>query len=529
MSETQLPDDSFASALGGFQLRDYLDLARRRKWWIVLSSTALFVATAVAVFRMPNVYRSQTVILVDPQKVPDSYVPSTVSGGIADRLTTIRQLATSPTRLKAIIEKLNLYPKLRATDPEAAVAVVQKNIHVDVADAGGQRLSAFTIAYYSGSPDEAAAVANNLGAMVIQDNVKAREQTVSGAEEFLDDQLQETKKQLEDKENEVQRIKTQYLLDLPESKQYHLEALSSLRNQLSASQDRVNQDKQEMVYLQSTANNGVPPTIDLDPIDPVASSPYQSAIQKDQERLAELQARYGPQFPDVRKLKNEIASLQAKAAQDAQDNPVAAPPDANKLAERALHHNPVVEAQLTKLQQEIEDETRKQSSIEPQINEHVSQLEREPIFDQQIAGLMRDYDTLRAHYNSLLDKKISAQMAMQLEEQDRGERFEILDQAVVPHTPISPNRPLFIVAGLIGGLVGGFAMGVIVEMTDESVRSEREAAQIFHSAVLISVPQIFTPKQRLRMSAVGAGALILTVAVAVAVGTLLPYVMRSLS
>ena len=495
----------------------------------MLSSTAFFVATAVAVFRLPNVYRSQTVILVDPQKIPDSYVPSTVSGGIADRLTTIRQLATSPTRLKAIIEKLNLYPSLRQINPDAAVTAMQGNIHIDVADQGGQRLSAFTIAFYSRSPEEAAAVANNLGAMVIEDNVKSREQTVSGAEEFLDNQLQETKKQLEDKENEVQRIKTQDLLELPESKQYHLEALSSLRNQLSASQDRVNQDKQEMVYLQSTANNGVPPTIDLDPIDPVASSPYQSAIQKDQERLAELTARYGPQFPDVRKLKNEITSLQAKAAQDAQDNPVEAPPDPAKLAERALHHNPVVEAQMTKLQQEIDDETKKQSSIEPQIAEHISQLEREPIFDQQIAGLMRDYDTLRTHYNSLLDKKIAAQMSMQLEEQDRGERFEILDQAPVPRTPISPNRPLFTVAGLIGGLVAGFALAVVVEMTDESVRSEREAAQIFHTAVLISVPQIFTPKQRLRMSAIGAGALILTVAVAVAVGTLLPYVMRSLS
>ena len=529
MSETQLPDESFANALGGFQLRDYLDLARRRKWWIILASTAFFVATAVAVFRMPNVYRSQTVILVDPQKVPDSYVPSTVSGGIADRLTTIRQLATSPTRLRVIIDKLNLYPALRETNPEAAVAAMESNIHIEIADQGGQRLSAFTIAFYSKSPDEAAAVANSLGAMVIQDNVKAREQTVSGAEEFLDNQLQETKKQLEDKENEVQRIKTQYLLDLPESKQYHLEALSSLRNQLTASQDRVNQNKQEIMYLQSTANNGAPPTIDLDPIDPAGSSPYQSTIQKDQERLAELQARYGPQFPDVRKLKNEIASLKAKAAEEDQSNTVPATPDPAKLAERALHHNPVVESQITRLQQEIDDETKKQSSIEPQIAEHVSQLQREPIFDQQIAGLMRDYDTLRTHYNSLLDKKIAAQMSMQLEEQDRGERFEILDQAPVPHTPISPNRPLFIMAGLIGGLVAGFVLAVIVEMTDESVRSEREAAQIFHSAVLISVPQIFTPKQRLRMSALGAGALILTVAVAVVVGTALPYLMRSIS
>jgi polysaccharide chain length determinant protein (PEP-CTERM system associated) len=529
LNEVQLPEDLTSGGLGGFQLRDYLDLARRRKWWIVLSATALFVATIVAVFRMPNIYRSETVILVDPQKVPDNYVPSTVSGGFADRLTTIRQLATSPTRLKALIDKLNLYSQLGTTDPEAAVAAMQRNINVDVADAGGQRLSAFKITFFSRVPEVAASVANELAAMVIQDNVKARQQAATGAEEFLDNQLQETKKQLEDKENEVQKIKTQYVLDLPESKQFHLEALNSLRNQLSASQDRVNEDKQEMVYLQSTGNNFPPPTIDLDSSDPVSTSPYSSAIQKDQARLAELQARYGPQFPDVRKLQNEITNLQAKAAQDAQDDPAQAQPDAAKLAERALHHNPVIEAQLTKLRQEIDDETKKQTALEPQIAAHISQLEQEPIFEQQIAGLMRDYDTLRGHYNSLLDKKIAAEMSLQLETQDRGERFEILDSAPVPHTPASPNRPLFSLVALIGGILGGFALAVVVEMTDESVRNEREAAQILHAPVLIGVPEIFTPRQRLRTSFLGAAAVVLTVAVAAAAGVLVPYVLRLVS
>ena len=524
-----LPDDSLSGGLGGFQLRDYLDLARRRKWWIVLSATAIFVATVVAVFRMPNVYRSETVILVDPQKVPDNYVPSTVSGGFADRLTTIRQLATSPTRLRALIDKLNLYPQLGTADPEAAVAAMQRNINVDVADAGGQRLSAFKITFFSRVPEVAANVANELAAMVIQDNVKARQLAATGAEEFLDNQLQETKKQLEDKENEVQRIKTQYVLDLPESKQFHLEALNSLRNQLSASQDRVNQDKQEMVYLQSTGNNLPPPTVDLDSTDPASSSPYSPNIQKDQARLAELQARYGPQFPDVRKLQNEIANLKAKSAQDAKDDPVQTQPDPAKLAELALHHNPVIEAQLTKLRQEIEDETKKQTALEPQIAAHISQLEQEPIFEQQIAGLMRDYDTLRGHYNSLLDKKIAAEMSLQLETEDRGERFEILDSAPVPHTPASPNRPLFSVVALIGGILGGFALAVVVEMTDESVRSEREASQIFHAPVLIGVPEIFTTQQRIRSSFVGAAALVLTVAVAALAGVLVPYVLRIVS
>src|SRR2546423_7684593 len=112
LNEQHSMDESLRDVLGGLQLRDYLNIARRRKWWIIVSATALFVATTVAVLRTPDVYRSETVIIVDPQKISDNVVQSTVNSGVADRLTTIRQLATSPTRLKGIIRKLSLYPEL---------------------------------------------------------------------------------------------------------------------------------------------------------------------------------------------------------------------------------------------------------------------------------------------------------------------------------------------------------------------------------------------------------------------------------
>ena len=527
MTETRSVDDSIREALGGLQVRDYLDIVRRRKWWIIVSATAVFVATTVAVFRTPDVYRSETVIIVDPQKISDNVVQSTVNSGVADRLSTIRQLATSPTRLKGVIKKLNLYPELTANHTiDAAVARMQKNITVDVVDSGGQRTSTFRIGFSSRKPSLAAAVANELGSMVIQDNLRSREQAFSGAADFLESELQETKKQLEEKENEVQRIKTQYVMDLPESKQFHLEALNSLRNQLRVSQDRVNQDKQEKVYLQSTLNNGAPPTVDLDATDTRTSSPYAGAIQKAESRLADLQARYGPQYPDVRKARNELAELKAKAAQDAQDEPAMQQEDPAKLAQRARHNNPVVQAQISKLDQEIEEETRRQEQMEPQIAAHMGKLEHEPIFEQQVSGLMRDYDTLRSHYNRLLDKKLNSQMALELETRQQGERFVILDEAPVPQGPAGPNRPLFSFAGLIGGLLGGLALAMIIEMTDETVRSERDAANILGKAVLAGVPLILAPQERYRDALLAAGLVAGTAFASALIGLILPLLFR---
>jgi hypothetical protein len=164
--------------------------------------------------------------------------------------------------------------------------------------------------------------------------------------------------------------------------------------------------------------------------------------------------------------------------------------------------------------------------MDPEIALHLSKLEHEPVFEQQISGLMRDYDTLRALYNRLLDKKLSAQMALELENSQEGEKFVILDQAPVPQAPAGPNRPLFITGGLIGGLLGGLMLALLVEMTDESVRSEREAAEILGKAVLAGVPLILAPDEKFKKLFRAAGALIGTAFVAGLIGLLLPFVFK---
>lgn len=525
----QVMDDVLGNGLAGLQLRDYLGIARRRRWWIIFPATAFFVATVVAVSQVPNMYRSETVILVDPQKVPEGLVRSPVSGEPMDRLSTIRQLVSSPTKLLGLMDKLSLYPQLKTQrEREGAVAEMQKSISIDVADYGGQRMSAFKIAYASHSPQEAAKVANGIAGMVIQDNLSARAQAFNGAEQFLDSALEDTKKQLEAKEQEVNRIKTEYVMDLPESKQFHLEALNSLRNQLRESEDRVNQDRQEKLYLETTANVVAPPTVDLDSGESqTASSPYQAAIQKSEAKLAELQVRYGPEYPDVQKLQKDIKELKAKAAEEAKNQPEPMQQaDPSEIAKRALHKNPVVQAQITKLEEEISDEKKRQANLQPEIDFHMSKLQREPIFQQQIEGLMRDYDTLRQHYNRMLDQKLTADMAQQLENRQQGERFVPLDQAKVPLHPASPNRPLFSFAGLVAGLLGGLVLAVGVEMNDESVRTENEAARIFGKPMLGGIPRIASAQElksiRIRMF----GALLGTVAASAVFGFVISIVSK---
>src|SRR5260370_3192680 len=282
-------------------------------------------------------------------------------------------------------------------------------------------------------------------------------------------------------------------MDLPRSKQYHLEAMNTLRDQLRNSQDQVNRDRQTKVYMQSVAGMSTQTqTIDLDQQMIATKSPYQTQMQKLEKQLKDMQVRYGPNDPDIRKLRDQIIQLKAKAESE-QTETVTPDPQLSTPAHKA--HNPVVEAEVNKLDQDIEDQSKIQAELDKQIQYHAGKLQQVPVFEQQIAGLMRDYDTIRNHYNQLQAKKLDAVRAGELETHQAGERFEVLDPAVPPDRPAGPKRGIMMIGGLFFGLLCGIGVAFLIEVTDESVRHEREAAQIFGKPVLAAIPKITSDEE----------------------------------
>jgi protein tyrosine kinase modulator len=502
------------------QIREYFDLVRRRKIWILLITLGISLTITVVALRLPSIYRAETVILVNPQKVSEGIVQQTVTGSVADRLSTIRQEVMSPTQLGGLIKEMNLYPQLRGkVSDQELIAMMQKSTSIEVLDSGGQRLSTFRVAFTDTDRNQVAPVANRLASLFIERSQKARETRINGTSQFLETELEETKHQLEEKERLLQDVKSRYIMDLPESKQYHLEAMNSLRDQLRNSQEQVNRDRQSKVYLQSMAGLAAP-TIDLDQQTVASKSPYQAQLQKLEMQLKDMQVRYGPNYPDVRKLKNEISQLKAKAESE---KATAEPPAPDPQAAESTHatRNPVVEAEVSKLDQDIAEQTRVQAELERQIQYHVGKLQQVPIFEQQIAGLMRDYDTIRNHYNQLQAKRLDTEMASELESHEAAERFEVLDHAVPPEGPSGPRRGFMIGGGFFFALLCGIGVAFLVEVSDESVRHEREAAQIFGKPVLAGIPKITSVQERMRWRWLVASMTAGTAAAAVVIGLIL--------
>lgn len=499
MGENPVSHVRASDLFGEMKLSTYLEIARRRKLWMILTSIGFFIAMTIFARRLPDIYRAETVILVDSAQVPDKYVPAINTGDIAGRLTTLQQQVLSPTRLKTLVEHQGLYPDPSGKLTEAEVIHgVQKSIVVEVVNPGAGKMSAFRIEYSGRRREVVARIANQLAQMFIEENLRARVDQAEDTAQFLYDQLQETKRQLDLKDAQLREIKSHNILELPESKAYHMEALANLRTQVQTIQDKIQQDQREKSMVQSMLlSNLQAPTVDVDGLPAVAvGGVYQTEIQKLEAKLSQLRSRYGPGHPDIRKTQDELNRLKEKTASEGASNAAAMDQQLAAPTPQQRRRNPVLEAQIAKLEEDIQDQNRLLQPLEARMQFHESKLQAIPVFEQQIARLQQDYDILKTQYTGLLDKEKAAEISHALEVRQKGEKFEILDAAVTPEKPAAPNRTLISLGGLIGGLLAGFVLAAAAEMNDESVRSENEAARIFGKPVLTGVPRIVSTRER---------------------------------
>jgi len=502
-----------AQAFGEMSVPDYIALAKRRKFWIIFPALAVMIAVAVTAWRLPNIYRADAIILVEPQKVPSNYFTPISVAGWNERLYSIYQKVISPSHLRRLIDSMGLYPEIRNREGEQeAISVMTKAIILEQVAAMGSaqsdaKAAAFRVGFKSRNPTQAAQVTNQIAAIFIEENLKTREEQSYGTADFIESELQKTTQELQEKANELAELQARYGQDLSGAGQFHVQEAEALRRQLQTTEQQITQDQQQKADLQSLGES-TPPTVDVDLGAGISND--ESGTEDLQTKLNALRSRYGPSHPDVRKLQAEVDEAKAKQAETPAAKTVT--PAVRKRV------NPVIEATLEQLDQDIEKQTKLAAQLKTEINFHLSKMQDAPTFAQKAAGVQRDYDALQGRYRSLLDKKMSAATATDLESREKSERFVLLDSAQVPERPYSPNRPLLLMGGIVLGILVGIGLALAREVVDDSVRNEREAERILSASVLVGVPEILTPNQiwhsTLRLCAVAA----VTIVVAVGLG-----------
>jgi uncharacterized protein involved in exopolysaccharide biosynthesis len=140
----------------------------------------------------------------------------------------------------------------------------------------------------------------------------------------------------------------------------------------------------------------------------------------------------------------------------------------------------------------IKELTARQEGIQQQIKLYQDRVQSSPGVEQEYKELTRDYQTALDFYNNLLKSRDQAAMATDLEKQQQGEQFQVLDAANIPNKPSFPNKLVFAAGGFGGGLLLGLAISLLLELQDTSVRNEKEVELLLHIPVLATIPTLRT-------------------------------------
>ena len=525
----------------------------RTIWKKKISILVLWLAITAVVFvivkRMPTVYSSEALILVDSQKIPDNFVSSTVSTNLQDRIASISQQILSSTRLKRIIEDFNLYQVERKTGYEEDVLEkMRKEISVKLEKGYAvNRPGAFRVTYQGPNPEVVAQVARQLASLFIDENLKTREVQAEGTSEFIDTQLQEAKKRLDELEKSVSDFKVRYNGELPQQEGSLSSTLARLQVELETNRDAINRTQQSKVMLQNELSGAeatlsalsaavaaryAPGTVtSADPATAVlgeTAAPGKKQSELLQARLNALLVTYQPGHPEAQDLAAHVAlareeeAREEKAAEEKSSQPKPPPsPGAANTADSPKEDSPkspaaqnprqildlaqinqrisTLKAQLLLTDQELELRKADHDGIVRQMSAYEARLSKLPIREQEMAQVSRDYEISKANYRSLLDKKYAAEMSTDMERRQKSERFTLLDAPRVPEKPLKPNRPVLDLAGSLLGLLFGLAVAFVREKRQDVLLGEWELPS--HVLIVGRLPNIVIPNGKSRMPA----------------------------
>jgi polysaccharide biosynthesis transport protein len=491
-------------------LEESLIIVRRRRWYFLVPLFFGWLIVWGVSWFLPSVYRSGTLILVEQPSVPAQYVvPNIASSSLQERLQSITQQILSRTRLMSIIEKENLYAESRQrATPDELVERMRKDIEIELVHDRDQ-LTAFNVYYSSGDPRVAQRITKELTELFISENLEARQEQSENTTEFLETHLEEARKSLSGQEDKIRQFKDEHLGDLPGQLQGNLQILGGLQSQLGSEQGALDRAKQQNVYLESLLSQyrSVQRSKMADSTS-VGLPALEQELERLRAKLAELSSHYTDLHPDVRKVKEQIAKAEKMKLQitaELRDKTSAAATDDNSASSpkneaeiRETSPMAELESQLKVNRIEIANRERGVEEVREKINDYQARLNREPVREQQLADLTRNYDQSRANYDSLLKKKNDSELATSLEHRQQGEHFRILDPPSLPLKPHSPDRFKFGLAGLAVGLVLGAAFSAAAEMIDDRLYDEKDLKEMIPVDVIAEIPAIINAKEEKR-------------------------------
>jgi polysaccharide chain length determinant protein (PEP-CTERM system associated) len=486
---------------------DYLAMVRRRLKVILIPALLAPLAGFLVSYAFPPKYSSQSLVLVEGQKVPDNYVQPVITSDFTQRLATMQHQVLAGNRLRPMIERLGI---AKPGEEGAIIQEIRANMSVepvitDISGTGsstsgstkktkskkpagaGTPLPGFYVNYISSSPRRAQQICNELTGLLVEENLRTRSAVAQGTTDFLGRQLDEAKRALDEQDSKLAAFKRQYMGQLPGDAENNGRILMSMNSQLDATTQTLNRAQQDKAYTASLLGQQLAAwKSSQSSTNPQTLEQQLNALQT---QLMQLQARYTEDHPDVIKTKADIKEVKKKLAEinAATSDPADTTQKANASEPPEIRQ---LRLQIHQYENVIAQATGDQKRLQSQIQVYQNRTAMSPGIEEQYKLLTRDYDNAQNLYRDLLTKKSSSELAANMESQQQGEQMHVLNPAGLPESPSFPNRLLFAGGGLGAGLALGIAIAIWLEIRDRSIRTEKDAAAAMDLPLLVSVPWV---------------------------------------
>jgi polysaccharide chain length determinant protein (PEP-CTERM system associated) len=484
---------------------DFVRILWNRKWLLVVPTLLAAAGTFAWSRTLPDRFVASTTILVTPQRVPESYVRSTVTVDVTERLQTISQQILSRTRLERIIEEFNLYQDERRTMimEDVVEQMRTRDIKINIATPRSRNEDAthFSVGFESSNPRTTVAVAERIASMFVQENLQTREGLADATNQFLQAQLEDARRRLLEHEAKLEAFRQRNAGQLPTQVQSNLQMMQVTQSQIQANAEAANRERDRLAAIESMMSD-VAAANAARPAPPTAATVSTAAQQLEMARagLQDLERRLKPTHPDISRAKRIIADLEVKAEAEAARQPV------TETAQLPENLPPSVASKVAALRLEYEQTRRsldgrkaEDERLRAQLASYTVRLDAAPKLESELTELMRDYETIQAQYKSLLVKSEESRIAVNLERRQISEQFTVIDSARLPQRPVSPDRLRYNMMGVMAGLGFGLLIVVFLEYRDTTFRVDSDIIVSLALPVLAVIPAMVSAADRKRL------------------------------
>ena len=517
-------------------LGDYLAAFRRRRGMILLVAGIIFIIGLITAWVWPPTYQSSSTILIEEQEIPSELIQSTVTTYAAQRIQVISQRVMARSNLLEIVNKYNLYEKERRRyTTEEVLLEMREDIGIEMITAEvvdprtgrpGIAAIAFSLSYLSENPKQAQKVANELTTLYLDENLKSRTEKAAETTDFLTVEANRLNDEISRIEGQLSTFKEENLYTLPESRELNSLSLQRAERELADIDTKLQSLEETKIYL-----GGQLPL--LDPYDSGAVLSPNARLDALRTEYISLASRYSPDHPDVTRIKQEIRALEMETGNYASPDDLRAQlerlrndlaqaeqtytqdhPDVKKLQrqvaamESELNNPPsaatskaasvnadnpayvTMQTQLAAADSEMRSlKTRRAKTLE-KIAEYEERLLQTPKIEQEYRMIVRELEQTSANYQNTRSKQITAEVGQEMEKERKGEKFTLIDPAVLPEEPISPNRPAIIFLSLVLALGAGVGSAAVAESMNAAVRGAKGLVAILNTAPLAIIPYL---------------------------------------